>query len=243
MKIAVPLISLLLSTSVIDADSCIPGSSGSGQQPGDNDDRDFYRAFGDKLSEDLDEFADVVRGTDASESLRDELIAKSKLRFAHDSDAQQAFVGSLQAKKEDSDPNAQCKRERDIVDQLVQSADSASQALGLLEQEFERIYASSALSREDRHFMLVYITTTESYILALMDHQDLFNRNFVPLDSSLYSSAWKSWGKCAAGTIAGAGGAAMEGCGLGAGALAVGCAAGAVAGGFFGGLGGAAASC
>lgn len=126
----------------------------------------------------------------------------------------------------------------DIEIGLVNSSD-AGEFTDFLQAKFDEVFRSE-MQLKNKDLLLQYIVTYKTSIEFIRNNQDI-----IPHQNDHFKKGgwWKSWGKCVAGIVGGAGLGGLAGGAAASVIPGLGTVAGIIVGGVSGGLSGAAASC
>lgn len=204
----------------------------------------YYETLGQVLEQDLSKVGSLLRDKNSTFSNKSDVLNAATAYYGKESEAFASFKNSF-AKISTSnlrEANELTDFQQIAANEIIESVYSFSSLEKFKESLDVKFsgYHTMDLAEEDKEFILSFITIYKASLEFLAENPDLF------LEQSADGRRlgwWEDWGKCAAGTIGGAGLGALGGAAAGSAVPVLGTTAGGIIGGISGGLSGAAASC
>ena len=191
-----------------------------------------------------------MRAHNAKFSSKDIVEESVKKLYKNNNDIIESFKKHYtQTDKKRSSKKTLSVNEENEIESELQKSETPEIFLNYLNTKFDKVYLSNIESTEKDYLLqslIIYKVSTE----FLCKNNDLVIVSEVQNKSGLRVLVtgrrviwWEKWGKCAAGTVGGAGIGALTGAGIGSAIPAIGTLAGGIVGGIAGGLSGAAEHC
>lgn len=213
---------------------------------------DKYDKLSTELLSSLNYIADDLRAKKANFDSKDIVEESVKKLYKNNNDAVELFKKYyIQTDNKKSTRKLLSIGVENEIETQLQNSETPEDFLKFLNTKFEEVNLSNIESSEKDYLLqslIIYKVSTE----FLCKNIDLVNQSEVQAKLGTKGVLggkprsmiwWERWGKCAAGTIGGAGLGALGGMAAGSAVPVVGTIAGGIAGAIFGGLGGASAGC